>query len=396
MSSHGRGIVAAEATCGCGGLDSIPRGARTGQDTTATMKTLLFSSDDIRAIVGRIGLDRLMADVVDGIEAALLESRTGRYEAPPRSGFVYEEPQPGLLEWMPVMESGGSATVKVVAYHPSNPRSRRLPTVLSSAFTFDVGSGHLTTVMDATFATALRTGAASVVASRVLADPAARVLGLIGCGAQAVSQLHGLSRAFPIDRVLIHDVDPEAMGSLRRRAGAFGLDEAVEVVRAPAETVLASSDIVCTQTSVEVGAGPVVADVEVREHLHVNAVGSDFPGKVELPRALLDRALVCPDFRPQAVREGECQVLPPYRIGPDLAELVQRPGHYRAFRSRPTVFDSTGWALEDHVVIGILAGCGRELGLGHEVSIEMVQHDPTNPYGGLSRPSLAADGKGAA
>lgn len=362
------------------------------------MNTLLFSSDDIRAIVRRVGLDRLMKEAIDGVEAALRELRPELYEAPQRGGFEYHEPEAGLLEWMPAMESGKTVTMKLVGYHPSNPRSRGLPTVLSSAFILETGSGHLSTVMDATFATALRTGAVSAVASRVLADPGAKVLGLIGCGAQAVSQLHALSLNFPLERVLVHDSDPEAVCSMRQRADSFGLDERVELLPAPAESVLASGDIVCTQTSVGVGAGPVVGDVEVQPHLHVNAVGSDFQGKMELPLALLKRSLVCPDFRAQAVREGECQALSADEIGPDLAELVKQPERYRAFRSSPTVFDSTGWALEDHVVLGLLAAYGRDLRLGQTVQIEVIQHDPANPYEGMGESSgkalIARDGYG--
>ena len=122
----------------------------------------------------------------------------------------------------------------------------------------------------------------------------------------------------------------------------------------------------------------------MRAHVHVNAVGSDFPGKTELPRALLERSLVCPDARGQAVLEGECQVLQSADIGPELPELVGRAQHYSRFRECATVFDSTGWALEDHVVTDLLLRHGERLGLGTPMQLEARLSDPRDPYGGLA------------
>jgi ornithine cyclodeaminase/alanine dehydrogenase-like protein (mu-crystallin family) len=69
------------------------------------------------------------------------------------------------------------------------------------------------------------------------------------------------------------------------------------------------ADILCTCTSIGVGEGPLFENVPTKPGLHVNAVGSDFPGKTELPYGLVESGLVVPDFRPQAELEGECQVL---------------------------------------------------------------------------------------
>ena len=347
------------------------------------MKTLLLESGDVRALVVRIGIDRLMDDAIAALEAELQRFDPARFEIPMRSGFDYEAPAPGLIEWMPIMNSGARALIKVVGYHPKNPASRRLPTILSTAFAFDAGSGHLNAIVDATFATAVRTGAASAVASRILAMPEARTLGLVGCGAQAVTQLHALSRLFPIDRVLLHDIDPEAVRTLPERTSPLALASQVRFEAASPETIMSESDIVCTQTSVAVRKGPVVQAGDSHEHLHINAVGSDFPGKFELPLPLLQRSLVCPDFREQVVLEGECQRLERDAIGPSLVELVKQRAAYETYRTCPTVFDSTGWALEDQVVFGLLVDHSKALGIGREVSIEITPADPLNPYEGI-------------
>ena len=344
------------------------------------MTTLVFATDDMREIVRQVGIDRLMDELIDGLTTTLRNFNADRIRIPVRDGFEYTDPVPGLIEWMPALETGHGTTIKIVGYHPRNPDVRRLPTILSTALTFDTSTGHLTSIIDGTFPTALRTGAASAVASRILTHPDASVLGLVGCGAQAMGQLHGLARVFTLEQVFVYDVDSDTSRSFAERARSLGMD-GLAITVAPLETVVRSSHILCTATSVEVGAGPVIPDIRVHPSLHVNAIGSDFPGKRELPDALLRRSFICPDFKPQAVKEGECQFLEADQIGPDLTELVKHERRYTQYRDGLTVFDSTGWALEDHVAVAILTAHGRRLGVGSEVELESAPPDPKNPYG---------------
>jgi ornithine cyclodeaminase/alanine dehydrogenase-like protein (mu-crystallin family) len=296
-----------------------------------------------------------------------------------RDGFHYSEPEQGLMEWMPAMRMGQHTTLKMVGYHPFNPARRGLPTILATIGAYDAVTGHMLALTDGTFATALRTGAASGVASRFLARPGSRVLGIIGCGAQAVTQAHAVGRIFDIDQVLFFDIDAAAAASFPRRAANW-LDRDVEFRAAPVDLLVQSADIVCTATSAPVGAGPLFDEVETHPWLHVNAVGSDFQGKQELPLGFLRAALVVPDHLEQAGKEGECQWLEPGEIGPSLAELVADPGRYETARERLTVFDSTGWALEDHVVVEMLLEHAEALGVGTDLPVEYIPEDPLDPY----------------
>ena len=220
-------------------------------------------------------------------------------------------------------------------------------------------------------------------ASQVLAHPDSQVLGLIGAGAQAVTQLHALSRVFDLKEILVFDTDPQAARSFSDRVDFLDLPRLS--IRTPAlSEVVAHSDIICTATSVEIGEGPVFDDGDIQSHVHINAVGSDFPGKTEIPKSLLERSLVCPDFLKQAMKEGECQRLRTEQIGPDLVELTKYPEKYAAYREQLTVFDSTGWALEDHVMMDILVNHARKIGCGSLVQIENVSRDPKDPYAFLS------------
>ncbi|MFK7959645.1 MAG: ornithine cyclodeaminase family protein [Phycisphaerales bacterium] len=356
------------------------------------MKTLLVTHHDLRQLVASIGIDALMDEMIARLTDALVNFDAAETDIPIRTGFNYEGPTVGLVEWMPVHESG-AITLKIVGYHPDNPDDHGLPTVLSTISRYTTDTGHLQALIDGTFMTAIRTGAASAVATRALARSGSRTLGLVGCGAQAVTQLHAIGRLFDIDEVLIHDTDAAAMDSLPARVRSFGGDR-YRMRAATPEAIVAESDIISVATSVDVGGGPVLPATEHRPWLHVNAVGSDFPGKIEVPRSFLDASLVCADFLGQARQEGECQQLDSLDDVVEFVDVVKRHDAYADARERPTVFDSTGWALEDRVSMELVLEHVRRLGLGTEVEIESVTADPRHPYEMLD--AMAAERPGDA
>ncbi|MCP3803370.1 hypothetical protein NLX83_29260 [Allokutzneria sp. A3M-2-11 16] len=323
--------------------------------------------------------------MTERLDEALSAYRPDVFDVRKRDGFHRFGPRPGLLEWMPAARLGGTVALKMVGYHPHNPAEHGLPTILSSLYGFDSDSGRLRIIADGTFATAVRTGVASMIASRALADPDSEVLGLVGAGAQAVTQLHALARRFPLRRVLVSDPDPAAVASFAARSRfPAGMIEAV-----PLAVLEREANIICTCTSVLPGAGPVISGAELRHDVHINAVGSDMPGKVELPLALLRRATVCPDLLAQAMLEGECQQLAADEVGPSLFDLVQDPAAGAAVRGGPTVFDSTGLALEDLVMVEVLEELAERHSLGRFLDIEASSGDPRDPYAFLAESDAA-------
>ncbi len=343
------------------------------------MKTLLISHADLNAIVAHVGIDAFMDELIQRLQSALAKFDPDITEIPVRDGFHYEAPVTGLIEWMPLLEHQRSVLMKVVGYHPNSPGTLQLPTILSTLSKYDPSSGHLVALVDGTFPTAMRTGAASAVASLAMAKPESSVVGLIGCGAQAVTQLHALCRVFDIRKVLISDIDKHALETFARRIDAFAPGH-LSVQKATTDDIVSQSDILCVATSVEIGKGPVFQDQETKPWLHVNAVGSDFPGKIECPVALLERSYVCPDVQEQAIREGECQQLAASRIGDDLVSVVKNTPRHAELQARLSVFDSTGWALEDHVVMNQILEYAEDFNIGSEIEIESVTSDPRHPY----------------
>lgn len=320
-----------------------------------------------------------MDDLIREIEKALTTYNSEDTQIPMRSGFNYKKPFLGLVEWMPIMKQGEEVVIKVVGYHPENPELFKVPTILSTISSYDTHTGHLNYLVDGVLLTALRTGAASALASKLMAKKDAKVLGLMGCGAQSITQIHAISRLFDIERILIYDADQGSMDSLKERISPIQLDVIPE--HSTIVEILAESDIICTATSIAPEEGPLFKDYVSKRDLHINAVGADFPGKFELPKTLLQEAFVCPDFLDQALIEGECQQLEQNEIGPTWIELVQNKSLQKKYQSGLSVFDSTGWALEDQVVATLFAKYAEDLGLGTKMNIESFSEDEKNPYG---------------
>jgi ornithine cyclodeaminase/alanine dehydrogenase-like protein (mu-crystallin family) len=349
------------------------------------MKTTILSADDLRYIVGHVGLDEMMDEMIRRLTTTFAEYNPGETVIPVRGGFKYSHPHLGLIEWMPGMRVGEGVYIKVVGYHPESGTLHGLPTILSTQSMYSVNDGHMISLMDASFATALRTGATSAVASKVLARPGSSVIGFIGTGAQAVTQLHALSRLFPIEKIYLFDTDAAAMDSFPARIACLNLDD-LSMNAGPVKSWINGVDILVTATSVGIGDGPVFEDNNLPEHLHVNAIGSDFPGKYEVPKSVLARALVCPDFPEQAKAEGECQRIMPEDIGPDIQTLVKERESFSKVQQQCTVFDSTGWALEDIVTTDMFREYAEQFKVGRELQLETISSDHLNPYQFLQEP----------
>lgn len=339
----------------------------------ARPSTLVLDAASIRRIVESVGRDHLMDLMIECFRERCVEMTTVPSDSRDRDGFRYDKPALGLVEWMPTHEIGGPVVVKMVGYHPTNPVQRRLPSVIATTSMWDTMTGHLVAIADSTLLTAVRTGAASAVATDLLTDDTSITLGIIGLGAQAVTQAHAISRVRSIDRIVAFDVDDDVCGSFADRVRFLDVDV---VLSDRAETVLEGVDVLCTCTSVDIGAGPVVTDLRHRQGLHVNAVGADFPGKTELPRTLLERAFVVPDVTSQCRAEGECQQLDARLIGPELAELVRSPDLAAAHRRRLSVYDSTGWAVQDAVALQLAVRLAEQHQIGERIELELLPADP--------------------
>ena len=342
------------------------------------MSTRVIGAADVAEMLDIVGRDAFMDLMIEALRQRFENFDSGEVEARERDGFRYAKPDLGLLEWMPTHEVSGPVVIKMVGYHPTNPVQRGLPSVIATSSMWDTTSGHLIALGDATLLTSVRTGAASAVATDLLACDGPVTLGVVGLGAQAVTQVHAVSRVRSIERVVGMDTNDEVAATFAQRIAFLGID--VEIAGMDrARTIASEVDVLTTCTSVDIGAGPVIGECSPRPWLHVNAVGADFPGKVEIPPSLLGNALVVPDTRSQCILEGECQQIDAATIGSELWQIVQDATGI-ADRSRVTVFDSTGWAVEDDAALRLTYRLALDYNLGTDIVLESISSDPYDPY----------------
>ncbi len=351
------------------------------------LATTLYDVDDLTAVLASVGLDSFLDELIAAIRDGAARFDPERTEHKIRAGFSYMDPEAGLVEWMPIHQVGDAVAVKTVGYHPENPARRGVPSVLATIALYDTTTGHLRALCEGTLLTALRTGAASAVATDVMARRGPITLGLVGCGAQAITQVHAISRIRPIARLVATDTDPEVASTFVDRLPP--VTSRVELVDTEAfEAAVPELDVLVTCTSVPIGAGPVVAVQGYKPDLHVNAVGADFPGKTELPLDFVRRSLVVPDDLEQCLVEGESQRLDRSELGPDLAGLLADHDPDR-HADRLTLFDSTGWSFEDLMAAELFIAHADRLGLGTSVALQQTPGDPYDPYAGLRTASPA-------
>lgn len=148
-----------------------------------------------------------MREVIDALEAAFREHGEGRVEIPPKPG-VHPRPDAfihAMPAYIPALRSVG---IKWVSGYRDNAR-RGLPYVAGLLILNDEETGLPLVVMDCTWITAMRTGAATAVAARYLARPESATIALLGCGTQGRSNLEALRELFPLKRVVAYDIVPE-------------------------------------------------------------------------------------------------------------------------------------------------------------------------------------------
>ena len=204
-----------------------------------------------RADVERAGVT--MAEVIGRLEPAFVEKGHGRVEMPPKPGI---HPGPAgndnFIHAMPALIGAlGAAGVKWVSGYPGN-QAKGLPYISGLLILNDVETGLPIAVMDASWITAVRTGAATAVAAKALARAGAAIVGVLGCGVQARTNVEALAVALDTLReVRAYDLHPQRAAAYAREMAGSHPTLKVEAVGAPRDAV-AGCDIVVT-------AGPILA-----------------------------------------------------------------------------------------------------------------------------------------
>ncbi|MCB1410625.1 MAG: ornithine cyclodeaminase [Rhodobacter sp.] len=298
---------------------------------------------EMMAIVHRIGLERALHALTDRIEADF--HRWPRFDKVPR---VAAHSAIGVIELMPTSD-GDRYAFKYVNGHPAN-TTAGLQTVTAFGVLAQVATGYPLMVAEMTVLTALRTAASSALATRALAPAGARVLALIGNGAQAEFQALALKSVCGIDTVRLYDVDPAATAKCVRNLAGSGL---TVIPCRSAESAVEGAEVITTCTADKRNA-TVLHDNMIGAGVHINAIGGDCPGKTELAPAILARAQCFVEYEPQTRVEGEIQNLPADYPVTELWQVLRGAAPGRRTRGDITLFDGVGFAIEDFAALNWL------------------------------------------
>jgi len=308
----------------------------------------LLTGGDLRRLVP-------MADAIGIVERAYVELSAGRATVPLRTHL---EAEGGSALYMPAyLPALPALGAKVVSVFPGNP-TRGLPTITAVALIQDPRTGAPLGLIEGASLTALRTGAASGLATRLLAREDAHICALFGAGAQGRTQLEAVCAVREITQVRVVDRDPEKAATFARWAGGQPWIAGATVVAAPPLLAVRGADVIITATT---SSTPVVAGGDVAEGAHVNAIGAFTPQTREVDGALVERATVVVDSRTACLAEAGDLLLAigegrfaPERIHAEIGEIAAgvRPG--RRTPSEITLFKSVGTAALD-VAVGSAA-----------------------------------------
>ncbi len=294
------------------------------------MNILMLSADDVRSVTA-------MPEAVAAMRTALIELHRGTITAPLRTPVTTEH---GTSFFMPAGASDAIG-IKIVSAFPGNP-VHYLPVINGVYVLLDHTTGTPVAVMDATYMTALRTGATAGLAVDVLAAADASILTLFGAGGQAQSLIDAVCAVRSIREIRIVSRGGESARTLaaNQTVPATAHDD-------PA-TALADADIVVTATP---STDPLFATSMLKDRVCVAAVGSHSLSMRELPADCLAGANVVVEDRDTALAEageigdaiqaGFLKASDLIELGALLADDASLPGHPRS------VYKSVGNAAED-------------------------------------------------
>lgn len=304
------------------------------------METLVINQSEVAALLP-------MGDCIEVVRHALAALARGEGTQPLRPVMWLPE-RVGALGMMPGhLADIDTVGIKTVTVFPGN-AGTEYDSHQGTVMLFDTDHGRLKAVIDATEITAIRTAAASAVATDLLATHDAAVLAIIGSGVQAGSHLEAIPLVRPISEVRVWSRTPPNAHRLVESSVLAGMR--IRVVSTVAEAV-AGADVVCTTTA---SPEPVLTGAMLEPGMHINAVGSSVPFAREMDGTAMARSRVFVDSRESALNESgdylmakDEGMVDETNLLAEIGELLIGGAEGRRTDDEITLFVSLGLAVED-------------------------------------------------
>lgn len=319
----------------------------------------ILTADEVQAAV-------TMREAIDAVREGFIALSTGRARVPLRGAL--EIPGGVLLNMPAYLEGAPVGTIKLVSVCPGNPQ-RGLPTIYASVLVIDAQTGAPLALMDGRVLTALRTGAASGLATDLLALPDASILAVIGAGVQARTQIAAVCAVRPITEIRVFSL----AGAEQMAVELRGLYETTITVAPSAPAALEGAQVIVAATNSRT---PVVHRGDLRPGAHINGIGSFTPEMQEIAADVVTAAKVVVDHRASAWAEAGDLIIPLREglITGDhvYAEIGEIAAGHKPGRTDPqaiTFFKSVGNAVQDAALAQRVIAAAESRGLGIDVAL---------------------------
>lgn len=310
-----------------------------------------------------------MKEAIDAMERAFTSLSSKECHIPMR--VVTRLPADDLLMlYKPALvEKDRRVTVKFITQRERTPIPG-IPAIQGIVMVMDSLTGEIISILDGNHITALRTGAASGLATRLFARKDTRTMALFGCGAQGKTQVEAVMCERAINKILVFEKD-------RNRANRF-IDElqgetSSEMLYCEDTSALNDADIICTATN---ATAPLFKREDVKRGVHINAIGSFQPHMQELdPRLIRDARIFLDSTEPclkesgdliKPIREG---IFSENHIAGEIGDFLLNRIGGRESDDQVTIFKSVGVAIQDYVVATDIYNCSQEKGFGTEIRL---------------------------
>lgn len=305
--------------------------------------TLLLSKEDVQSIL-------TMEDCLPAVETAFSALAQNKTIMPQRA-VVPVEKHKGIFLGMPAYIGGDmdALGLKLVTVYPDNPKNKNLPTILGTLVLCDSTTGQAVAIMDAGYLTAVRTGAASGVATKYLAREDSKVGVIFGAGGQARKQLEAVQMVRPLEKMYVIDIATELRDSFAKEMGELLGFEAIPTD--DVKSAVEASDIIITASCSHT---PVFDGNWVKPGTHVNNIGSHSPAARELDTTCVKRSKFVADLKEANLAEAGDLLIPikegdltEDHVYASLGEIVTGQKKGRENPEEITVFKSCGLAIQD-------------------------------------------------
>ncbi|MEJ2266603.1 MAG: hypothetical protein P8X95_24415 [Anaerolineales bacterium] len=323
----------------------------------------ILSGEDVRKALP-------MRQAVETIQKAFAQLSTGKADVPLRVALQVPKHN-GVTLFMPGYLGGDDQmAVKVVSVFNDNP-AKGLPLIHALVVVVDAETGAPAAVMDGTYLTALRTGAASGAATELLARQDSHTAAIFGAGAQARTQLEAVQAVRPIQEAWVFDLNPKQAKEYAAEMSQV-LSLKIRVAGSPSEA-LRHADVICTATT---STTPVFDNADLKPGAHINAVGAYTPEMQEIPAETVQRSKIIIDHHQASMAEAGDLLIPLSQglisaddIHAELGEIAAglKPG--RETPEEITFFKSVGVAVQDVAAANAVLEAARKMNLGTEIDL---------------------------